>query len=284
MLQGSDLWLNTPRRPNEACGTSGMKAAANGAINMSILDGWWDEAYPRTLASSATEIGWAIGNREIYQDFNYQDTVESNAIYEMLEKEIIPMFYERGGSRIRQNSGLPRRWIARMKASMRTICPVFNTNKMLYEYYSSFYRPCAQMLEHLSADNFAHAKRLAAWKSHLRANWQQVRIGSVVSNVDELEVGSEVKVQAEVYLGALEPTDVLVQIYYGQINANGEIVSGQDSNMEKVNPKGDGIYIFEGTIPCASSGLHGYSVRVLPKHEDLDNPFIMNLITWVSIN
>jgi starch phosphorylase len=171
-----------------------------------------------------------------------------------------------------------------MKASMRTICPVFNTNKMLYEYYSSFYRPCAQMLEHLSADNFAHAKRLAAWKSHLRANWQQVRIGSVVSNVDELEVGSEVKVQAEVYLGALEPTDVLVQIYYGQINANGEIVSGQDSNMEKVNPKGDGIYIFEGTIPCASSGLHGYSVRVLPKHEDLDNPFIMNLITWVSIN
>jgi starch phosphorylase len=273
MLQGSDLWLNTPRRPNEACGTSGMKAAANGTINMSILDGWWDEAYK-------TGIGWAIGNREIYQDADYQDAVESNAIYEMLEKEIIPMFYERGAGK------LPRRWIARMKASMRAICPVFNTNKMLYEYYSSFYRPCAQMLERLSADNFAHAKRLAAWKSHLRANWQQIRIGNVISNVDELEVGSEVKVQAEVYLGALEPTDVLVQIYSGQINANGEIVSGQDSNMEEVNPQGkgheksDGVYIFEGTIPCASSGLYGYSVRVLPKHEDLDTPFIMNLITW----
>ncbi len=152
LVQGVDLWLNTPRRLNEASGTSGMKAAANGVINMSILDGWWDEAY-------RMDIGWAIGQREMYQDLEHQDVVESNAIYEMLEKEVIPMFYDRGRDR------LPRRWIDRMKASMRATCPVFNANRMVHEYYERFYYPCAEMSEHLSADNFARARALAAWKA-----------------------------------------------------------------------------------------------------------------------
>jgi len=267
MLQGSDIWLNTPRRPNEASGTSGMKAAANGVLNLSTLDGWWDEIYQ-------PGIGWAIGNREIYQDFNQQDIAESNSLYELLEKEIIPMFYERG------TGTLPRRWIARMKASMRTICPIFNTNRMLYEYYTKFYRACAQTVEQLSANDFTHAKLLASWRSYIRTNWKNIRIGKVISNADEPEVGSEVKVQAEVCLGAIKPKDVSVQIYYGQIDAKGEIVSGQESEMIDFTPKENGVYIFEGRIPCASSGLHGYSVRVLPKHEYLDNSFMMNLITW----
>jgi len=267
LLQGSDLWLNTPRRPNEASGTSGMKASANGVLNLSTLDGWWDEIYQ-------PGIGWAIGNHEIYQDSNQQDIAESNAMYELLEKEIIPMFYERGAGT------LPRRWITRMKASMRTICPLFNTNKMLYEYYAGFYRDCAQTAERLSADDFTHARLLATWKSHIRANWQNIRISNIISNADEPEVGSEVKVQAEVYLGTIEPKDVSVQIYYGQIDANGEIVSGQESEMIEFIPQENGVYLFEGTIPCASSGLHGYSVRVLPKHEYLHNSFMMNLITW----
>ncbi len=267
LVQGVDLWLNTPRRLNEASGTSGMKAAANGAINMSILDGWWDEAYQ-------TDIGWSIGNRKVYQDFDYQDMLESNAIYEMLETEITPMFYQRGVGK------LPRQWIARMKASMSAICPGFNNNRMLYEYYERFYRPCTRMSNRLSKDNFASAKLLAAWKSQLRVNWQYIKISNVKSDADKLEVGSELKVQAEVYLGVIEPKDVSVQSYYGQINADGEIVSGLGVELKDVKYKGDGVYIFEGAIPCVSSGLHGYSVRVLPKHEDLANPFTMNLITW----
>lgn len=267
LLQGADLWLNTPRRLNEASGTSGMKAAANGAINMSILDGWWDEAYQ-------VDIGWSIGQREIYQDFGYQDMVESNAIYKMLEKEVIPMFYERGADK------LPRRWIARMKASMRATCPVFNTNRMVYEYYEKLYRPSAQRSKQLSEDNFALAKALAAWKAQLRAHWQPIKISHVVSDADTLEVGSEVNVQAEVYLSELEPNEVSVQIYYGRMAPNGEIVAGQSIEMEAVQSKENGVYSFKGAILCLTGGLHGYSVRVLPKHEHVDNPFIMNLITW----
>ena len=151
---------------------------------------------------------------------------------------------------------------------------------MLYEYYERFYRPCTRMSNRLSADNFASAKLLASWKSQLRTNWQHIKIGNVNSDADQLEVGSEFKVQVEVYLGALEPKDVSVQIYYGQMDAKGEIESGRGVELKNVKSKGDGVYIFEGAIPCVSSGLHGYSVRVLPKHEDLANPFTMNLITW----
>lgn len=267
LVQGSDLWLNTPHRLNEASGTSGMKAAVNGTINMSILDGWWDETH-------RTDIGWAIGDREIYQDLDYQDVVESNDIYEMLEKEVIPMFYARGKDK------LPRRWIALMKASMRATCPVFNMNRMMCEYYDRFYRPCAIKSDSLSADNFARAKNLAAWKSHLRANWQHIKINRVISDTDNLEVGSELQVQTEIRLGALQPKDVSVEIYFGQVDANGEIVKGQGTEMKDVISKGDGVYVFEGAISSAVSGLHGYSVRVLPKHDDLGNPFVMNLITW----
>jgi starch phosphorylase len=267
LAQGCDLWLNTPRRLNEASGTSGMKAAANGVINMSILDGWWDEAYQ-------PDIGWAIGQREIYQDLGYQDTVESNIVYQMLEQEVIPMFYDRGGDK------LPRQWIARMKASMRAICSVFNASKMVHEYYTRFYRPCAQMSEHLSADNFARARALAAWRSYLRSNWQNIKIRNVSSNANTLESGSELKVQAEVYLGDLEPKDVSVQVYYGQVDPDGEIVSGQGIEINNFESRGDGVYLFTGSVPCISSGLHGYSVRILPKHVDLDNLSVMNLLTW----
>jgi starch phosphorylase len=267
LAQGCDLWLNTPRRPHEASGTSGMKAAANGVINMSILDGWWDEAYQM-------DIGWAIGQREIYHDLEYQDTVESNIVYQMLEQEVAPIFYDRGTDK------LPREWIARMKTSMRAICPAFNASRMVHEYYARFYRPCAQMSEHLSADNFARARTLAAWRSYLRSNWQNIKIRNVSSNANTLESGSELKVQAEVYLGELEPKDVSVQVYYGQVDADGEIVSGQGIEINDFEARGDGVCVFAGSIPCISSGLHGYSVRILPKHVDLDNLSVMNLLTW----
>ncbi len=133
LVQGVDIWLNTPRRPHEASGTSGMKATANGALNLSILDGWWDEGY-------TPETGWAIGHGEEYADdqSDYQDTIESNAIYDLLEKDIVPLFYERG------RDGLPRGWIAKMKAAMREHAGVFNTNRMVREYYEFCYLPCAQ--------------------------------------------------------------------------------------------------------------------------------------------
>ncbi len=270
MVQGVDLWLNNPRRFREASGTSGMKATANGAINMSILDGWWDEIYE-------PEIGWAIGRGEVYDDHDYQDQVESSAIYDILEKEVIPSFYERGPD------GLPRRWIAKMKAAMMVCCPTFNTARMVGQYAELFYLPAEERHQRLNADEMAGAKALAHWKANLHQNWSQVKVVDVkAEDQAEIKVGDDLKVKAVVHLGSLEPKDVLVQLYHGPIDTQGEISPGTATVMDFVEDKGQGDYAFSGAIPCHSSGRYGYSLRLLPQHEDLNNPFELRLIQWAG--
>ena len=219
MLQGVDVWLNTPRRFREASGTSGMKAAANGAINLSIPDGWWDEAY-------RPEVGWAIGRGEVYEDHNYQDAIESNAVYELLEKEVIPLFYDRG------LGGLSRGWIARMKAAMRDICPYFNTHRMVREYAERFYMPAAQRSLRLAEEDMARAKALAAWEAGLRQNWPELRVVSVDADAPpEVQVGAELRVQALIHLGSLQPDDVTVELYHGPVGTKGEMDPAQVTVM-----------------------------------------------------
>ena len=166
LVSGVDIWLNTPLRPLEACGTSGMKAACNGVLNFSVLDGWWDEAYD-------LKNGWAIGNREVYTDKEYQDEVESKAIYSILEKDIIPLFYERG------SDGLPREWIRMMKHSLVTIASRYNTNRMVKEYYYKFYKNAAENHAKLSADNFAADRELVKWKNRIKNEFSALRIENV---------------------------------------------------------------------------------------------------------
>jgi starch phosphorylase len=272
LVQGVDLWLNTPRRPHEASGTSGMKATANGALNLSILDGWWDEGY-------TPETGWAIGHGEEYREdqFDYQDSVESNAIYDLLEKEIAPLFYERG------RDGLPRGWIAKMKAAMRDHAAVFNTNRMVREYTERCYLPSAERDRCLKEDNLARAKALAAWKANIRQQWKQIRIEEVSASGpedQELKVGDQLQVQAQVYLGELKPTDVSVELYHGPLNAEELIVEGQSLPTLIAQSKGNGTYVFAGAIACRTSGRHGYALRILPHHDDLGNPFEMGLVLW----
>jgi len=272
LVQGVDVWLNTPRRLQEASGTSGMKATANGALNLSILDGWWDEAY-------TPENGWAIGHGEEYSEdqYGYQDTVESNAIYDLLEKEIIPLFYERG------RDGLPRGWIAKMKAAMRAHAAVYNTNRMVLEYFEQCYRPSLERSQRLMAANQERARNLAAWKASLREQWKQIRIERVWAEAgdgQELKVGDQLQVQAQVSLGTLKPTDVAVELYYGPLNAEGLIVQGQSMSMLIAQSKGSGSYSFAGAITCRTSGRHGYALRILPSHEDQGNPFEMGLVLW----
>ncbi len=274
LVQGADLWLNTPRRFLEACGTSGMKAAANGVLNISILDGWWDEAY-------RPEIGWAIGRGEVYQDYAYQDQVESQALYNLLEKEVIPLFYNRG------SDGLPRGWIARMKASMRALCPTFNTNRMVQEYNERFYQPATGRYRRLMEDNLSRARALARWKARVRQHWSEVRVEDITANaIREVKVGDRLAIRARVRLGSLSPDDVSVQVYYGPISAEGRIVQGKTATLtlEADRPQSDdeGWYTFVGTISCTSSGQHGYALRVLPHHEDLVNPYEPGLIVWSS--
>ncbi len=268
LVQGVDIWLNTPLRPREASGTSGMKAAANGVLNMSTLDGWWDEAYQ-------PDSGWAIGRGELYEDLNYQNDIESRAIYGILEKEIVPLFYDRN------SDGLPHKWITRVKATMRAICPVFNTNRMVREYTERFYLPAAQRHQHLTENEMARAKALAQWKSHLREYWPNIRVDNVEAEAPaRLKVGAELQVRAQVYLGVLEPKDVAVQLYYGLLDTRGEILKGEAIPMKWVESNGDGSHVFVGPISCRTSGRYGYALRVLPHHEDLGNPYEPGLILW----
>jgi starch phosphorylase len=272
MLQGVDIWLNTPLRPHEASGTSGMKAAANGVLNCSILDGWWNEAY-------TTEIGWAIGSGEDYDDRNLQDHVESNALYNLLEQEIVPLFYNRS------SDGLPRGWIDMVKNSVKATGPVFNTHRMLQEYTEKYYIPAIQRHERLSKDGMALAKELAHWRERVRSYWSQVRVESVDSDIpDETKIDTENSVEVKIHLGALEPQDVKVELYHGTVDSSGEILDPQIVEMTCPQCEGEeaqsGVYTFYGHLTFSSSGRHGFTVRVVPSHPEQVNPFETGLILW----
>jgi starch phosphorylase len=268
LVQGIDVWLNNPRRPLEASGTSGMKVCCNGGINLSVLDGWWVEAY-------ALDNGWAIGAGEEYTDLAYQDDVESRAIYDLLEQELVPLFYNR------TSDGLPRGWLNVMKRSMMTVCPFFNTNRMIQEYVEKCYWPSDRRYTTLSSDQWKRANDLARWRQRLAQGWGQIRIDGVESNnSDTLRVGGEMEVKARVNLGGLAPDDVEVQLFHGVVDSLGEIPNPRTIRMSSNGARQGSSWQFQGTIPCRASGQYGFAVRVVPRHSDLGNPFEPGLICW----
>ena len=273
LVQGVDVWLNTPRRPNEASGTSGMKVIYNGGLNASILDGWWAEAYDPS-------VGWAIGAGEEYpqQEWDLQDFIEAQALYNLLEKDIIPAFYPRA------RDGLPREWIRRIKASMQKLAPVFNTYRMVREYSEEYYLPSHQRFVTLTQPDLTRGRAFANWLARVRANWHTVRIDRVLVEPQQLTVRDEISVRAFVDLGALKPEDVTVQLYYGSLDSRGEIVVGETMDMEHCcpenPPKAGNVHEFYATLRYTTTGQRGISVRVLPRHDDLTDPIMTNLITW----
>ncbi|MBV8882873.1 MAG: alpha-glucan family phosphorylase, partial [Chroococcidiopsidaceae cyanobacterium CP_BM_RX_35] len=271
MVAGCDVWLNTPRRPREASGTSGMKAAMNGLPNLSVLDGWWDEAdYVRT--------GWAIGHGEIYEDPSYQDEIEANALYDLVEQEVIPMFYNRDAE------GLPRQWIAKMKAAIRSNCPFFNTARMVREYAKRAYFPASDRYHTLTAKQFTPAKDLARWQENVATHWSDIKIESIdITEPAEIQVNQTIAVKAKVNLATLAPTDVQVELYQGAVDASGEIVHGMPVVMECQGEDG-GRRIYTANIIYTTSGLQGLSLRILPKHQYLSSPYEPRLTVWADPN
>jgi starch phosphorylase len=268
MVSGVDIWLNTPLRPFEACGTSGMKAACNGVLNFSVLDGWWDEAYD-------LKNGWAIGNREAYTDKDYQDEVESKAIYSILEKDIIPLFYERG------SDGLPREWIRMMKHSLVTIASRYNTNRMVKEYFSKFYKNAAERYAGLSADGFAPLRELVKWKCRMRGEFPALRIEGVQADTGRTYKSSEqFRIQADLFLGRIAPEDVRVDAYYGTILGEDALQNSALAPLGEVEKIGDGRFRFGGAIPCGHTGNFGFKLRVTPFHPLMADPYEMGLVLW----
>lgn len=268
LVQGVDVWLNNPLRLHEASGTSGMKVPANGGLNLSCVDGWWPEAYNG-------ENGWSIGDGRVYDDLGYQDHVESESLYNLLEREIVPTFYERG------EDDLPRKWIAKVKNSMSTIVPQFNTNRMLRDYTRKMYLPALQRTRKVWEDDFSLARSMATWKDRLRAHWRDVRVTDVQAELPEkLKVGDSLKVRACVHLGLISPEDVGVEAYWGPLSPEGEITQGQAVRLTFAKTSKEGEHWFEGSVPCEISGRNGYAVRVVPSYADPADRFDQGLVVW----
>jgi len=268
LVQGVDVWLNTPRRPLEASGTSGMKAAANGALNLSIPDGWWAEAY-------SPLVGWSIGSGESYDDEEEQDYVESQALYNILENDVIPLFFDR------DSSGLPRGWIEMVKESLKRNASNFNTDRMVMEYTKRFYLPASDNLEKMSEDEFARTKLLSAWLSNVIDRWCNLRVINI-STPDgrKTTVAKDYPVEAAINLGGLTPDDVFVELYFGELSGDGELIKPRVIAMVPAEDGDNSAYVFRAGIPCEYSGRVGFAVRILPRHEDLPHAYSPGLILW----
>ncbi|MBF0481764.1 MAG: alpha-glucan family phosphorylase [Desulfovibrionaceae bacterium] len=273
LVQGCDVWLNTPRRPLEACGTSGMKAMANGVLNLSTLDGWWAEAW-----RPDNSIGWAIGQGEEYDDPAYQDFVESQTLYNVLENEVIPTFYDRG------HGNLPRAWIKKMKAALATLSPVFNSHRMVEDYARIAYVPALENYNRLVVNDYAAAKDLASWRMDMMTKWSSIVIRGVASaDMQQIHVGEPVEITTEIYLNGIRPEDVQVEIYSGPVDYEGNFAQRETSVMQLAKTGQDGWSVYKGSAKAAEAGRFGFTVRILPHHPLLLDPHSLGLIRWAEM-
>ena len=269
LVQGVDLWLNHPLRPLEASGTSGMKLAPNGGLNLSVLDGWWREGYNGNN-------GWAIGPEIENGTIEFQNEVDAGSLYQLLENQIIPLYYAKPDGK------LPLAWLQLMRESIRSVTPVFNTHRMVKEYTERLYIPAAKSHKDFSRDNCAAATHLSQWKSKIRKDWPQVRIQDVqIGNTDRqnIPVGESLQLSTRVHLGAVDPKHVRVEAYHGE-SENGGIKNPAVTILAESSQNGDGSYVYQGSVPAAESGAYGFSVRVVPTHPHLMQAHELRLITW----
>jgi starch phosphorylase len=267
LYQGVDVWLNTPRRPQEACGTSGMKAALNGALNCSILDGWWDEWFDG-------ENGWAISSAELDEDLDRRDEIEANSLFDLLEHQIVPLFHDRWGGPV------PRRWVARVKSSLTSLGPKVVASRMVRDYVDGLYGPAARHTDRLGADDFARARALAAWKARVAAGWHGVHIDRVDADTALTDLGTDRRVAAVIALGDLGADDVAVQLLHGASGEHDELEAPEITPMHRADDLGDGHARYEGTFDCSPPGRYGFTVRVVPAHPDLASSAELGRIAW----
>ncbi|MEZ5351163.1 MAG: alpha-glucan family phosphorylase [Bryobacteraceae bacterium] len=254
LVQGVDIWLNNPRRGEEACGTSGMKAAMNGVPNVSILDGWFDEAFEYSG-------GWAIGDRIPYAED--QDESHASAIYSLLENDIVPLYYKD------RDRGVPEQWMRRVKQSLTTISPQFNCSRMLTEYYNHLYFPAHQGWQAASRDNYRSVREHAEWSARVAAAWDRVRFvetGSIPSK--PVLAADQLPLEVVIDLAGLDPSDVRVEAVLGKVSAEGQLDDTTVIAMNSAEPTGQGFHRFSSRFVAEQTGRLGLAIRVSPNHSD----------------
>ena len=266
LYPGCDVWLNNPIRPLEASGTSGMKAALNGALNLSILDGWWDEWFDG-------ENGWAIPTADGVDDADRRDDIEADALYGLIEKAVAATFYDVDESR------LPRRWIGMVRHTLRTLGPKVLSTRMVREYVLRLYLPAGSSSREMEASGFALAREVSAWKQRERSQWPLLRVDHVEAEGvgDSVSLGTPITVRAFVSLGELTPDDVLIQVVHGRVDADDRFIAPRHAAMQPAEAFEPGGWEYRLTMPLEQNGPFGYTVRILPHHAGLAAPEEMGL-------
>ena len=264
---GVDVWLNNPLRPLEACGTSGMKAALNGALNLSIRDGWWDEWFDG-------DNGWAIPSADALSDPERRDDLEAHALYDLIEKNVAPRFYDRTGG------GVPTRWVQMVRHTLKTLGPKVLAGRMVSEYVDRLYAPAAASARRMAADDFAAAKELARWRQEVLTAWPRVavlHVESQLSGAGDAQLGETLSLRAEIALGGLPTDDVTVEAVYGAVDAEDRLTDVSTVPL-RFAERSDGLTRYEGEIPLDRTGAFGYTVRVLPRSELLASPAELGVV------
>jgi len=266
LVQGVDIWLNNPERPREASGTSGMKAAANGGLNLSILDGWWDEGFDG-------KNGWAIGHGEEYDNPEYRDEKESQALYNILENKVIPTYYNKTGG------DYSKKWLSMMKEAILKAFECFTSNRMVEDYNSMFYENAKKNFAETTKNNCAAIRDFVKYRDKIEKSWGKIKLESPITNKDisEIHVGDSFLLKAKVYLDGLSHNDVEVQIYYGTVDSQNKIIKSCCGIMDIDNDLKNGNFLFKYNFKCKKAGRYGFTARIVPKAFELKNcipPFI----------
>ncbi|MGX7679425.1 alpha-glucan family phosphorylase [Jatrophihabitans sp. DSM 45814] len=266
---GSDVWLNNPLRPLEACGTSGMKAALNGGLNLSIKDGWWDEW------CEDGKNGWEIPSADDSLDGttdDHRDAVEAAAMYDLIEHQVAQRFYDR------DSKGIPAQWVSMVRYTLKSLGPKVLATRMVRDYIRTLYAPAAQAAALMNANDYAAAKDMAAWKSWVTGAWKGVAVRHVESQVDgDPTLGGTLTLRAEVALAGLKSSDVQVQALFGPVDADNRFTTTNIEVLDLADEREDGAF-FTGDIPLNRAGAFGYTVRVMPVHPSLANPVETGLV------
>ena len=271
LVSGVDVWLNTPRRPMEASGTSGQKASVNGVINFSISDGWWAEGYNQ-------ENGWVIGTNAEYSSYEEQDKADSESIYATLENKIIPAYYDKNAK------GISEKWIKLMKNSIMSTGGKYSTSRMLIDYTTKFYMPLCDLYNKYYTD-LSTVAEFNDWKENLYRNWNDIIIKQEKSNLDNITVdaGNKIEVKAKIYLPNISVDSVEVQVYYGQIFDNGVIDNISIIPMTLIKKDEETKeYEYKATVELTTGGNYGYTFRVMPRSDKILDPANLNLIKWIT--